>query len=140
MQNFHPNGNCPIRDVLSRLGDKWSMLVLITLHTNGTMRFSDIHKTIADVSQRMLTVTLRTLESDGLVKRKVYAEVPPRVEYCLTERGLSLIPHLEGLVNWALQQMGLWKAEKKMIQFRNPCKVTGRKEYTSITGHGSFAE
>ena len=70
MQNFHPNGNCPIRDVLSRLGDKWSMLVLITLHTNGTMRFSDIHKTIADVSQRMLTVTLRTLESDGLVKRK----------------------------------------------------------------------
>ena len=105
MQNFHPNGNCPIRDVLSRLGDKWSMLVLITLHTNGTMRFSDIHKTIADVSQRMLTVTLRTLESDGLVKRKVYAEVPPRVEYCLTERGLSLILHLEGLGNWALQQM-----------------------------------
>ena len=141
MQNFHPNGNCPIRDVLSRLGDKWSMLVLITLHTNGTMRFSDIHKTIADVSQRMLTVTLRTLESDGLVKRKVYAEVPPRVEYCLTERGLSLIPTLK---DWSIglcsKCRGLWKVEKKMIQFRNPCKVTGRKEYTSITGHGSFAE
>ena len=105
MQNFHPNGNCPIRDVLSRIGDKWSMLVLITLHTNGIMRFSDIHKTIADVSQRMLTVTLRTLESDGLVERKVYAEVPPRVEYELTERGKSLIPHIEGLVDWALQQM-----------------------------------
>lgn len=89
----------------------------------------------------MLTVTLRTLESDGLVKRKVYAEVPPRVEYCLTERGLSLIPHLEGLVNWALQQMpGIMESREKMIQFRNPCKVTGRKEYTSITGHGSFAE
>lgn len=114
MQNFHPNGNCPIRDVLSRLGDKWSMLVLITLHTNRTMRFSDIHKTIADVSQRMLTVTLRTLESDGLVKRKVYAEVPPRVEYYLTERGLSLIPHLEGLVNWALQQMpGIMESREK---------------------------
>ena len=105
MKNFHPTGNCPVRDVLSRLGDKWSMLVLITLSANGTMRFSDIHKTIADVSQRMLTVTLRTLESDGLIERKVYAEVPPRVEYCLTERGLSLIPHIQGLVDWALQQM-----------------------------------
>ena len=93
MKNFHPTGNCPVRDVLSRLGDKWSMLVLITLSANGTMRFSDIHKTIADVSQRMLTVTLRTLESDGLIERKVYAEVPPRVEYCLTERGLSYSPY-----------------------------------------------
>ena len=121
MQNFHPNGNCPIRDVLSRLGDKWSMLVLITLHTNGTMRFSDIHKTIADVSQRMLTVTLRTLESDGLVKRKVYAEVPSRVEYCLTERGLSLIPHLEGLVNWALQQMpGIMESREKNDSVQKP--------------------
>ena len=111
MKNFHPTGNCPVRDVLSRLGDKWSMLVLITLSANGTMRFSDIHKTIADVSQRMLTVTLRTLESDGLIERKIYAEVPPRVEYCLTERGLSLIPHIQGLVDWALQQMsGIMKA------------------------------
>lgn len=104
-ENFHPIGNCPIRDVLSRLGDKWSMLVLITLNANGTMRFSDIHKTIEDVSQRMLTVTLRTLESDGLVERKVYAEVPPRVEYCLTDTGGTLIPHIEGLVGWALENM-----------------------------------
>lgn len=81
------------------------MLVLITLNANGTMRFCDIHKTIADISQRMLTVTLRTLETDGLVSRRVYAEVPPRVEYELTERGKSLIPHIEGLVDWALQQM-----------------------------------
>ena len=105
MKNFHPTGNCPIRDVLSRLGDKWSMLVLITLNANGTMRFSDIHKTIEDVSQRMLTVTLRTLESDGLVERKVYAEVPTRVEYCLTDMGGTLIPHIEGLVGWALENM-----------------------------------
>lgn len=95
MENFHPTGNCPVRDVLSRLGDKWSMLVLITLNANGVMRFSDIHKTIEDVSQRMLTVTLRTLEADGLVARKIYAEVPPRVEYCLTKTGHSLIPHIE---------------------------------------------
>ncbi|GAE86054.1 winged helix-turn-helix transcriptional regulator [Bacteroides reticulotermitis] len=105
MINFHPTGNCPIRDVLSRLGDKWSMLVLVTLHTNGTMRFSDIHRAIEDISQRMLTVTLRTLEADGLVERKVYAEVPPRVEYCLTDTGLSLIPHIQGLVDWALKNM-----------------------------------
>lgn len=105
MKNFHPTGNCPIRDVLSRLGDKWSMLVLTTLHANGTMRFNDIHKTIQDISQRMLTVTLRTLEADGLVQRKVYAEVPPRVEYCLTEVGCSLIPHVEALVGWALEHM-----------------------------------
>ena len=94
MKNFHPDNNCPVRNVLCRLGDKWSMLVLITLNANGTMRFCDIHKTIADISQRMLTVTLRTLETDGL-----------RVEYELTERGKSLIPHIEGLVDWALQQM-----------------------------------
>lgn len=105
MKNFHPTGNCPVRDVLSRLGDKWSMLVLITLKANGTMRFSDIHKTIEDVSQRMLTVTLRTLEADGLIGRKVYAEVPPRVEYNLTDTGMSLIPHIEGLVGWALEHM-----------------------------------
>ncbi|NDV84043.1 helix-turn-helix domain-containing protein [Bacteroides sp. 51] len=102
MKNFHPTGTCPIRDILSRLGDKWSMLVLVTLNANGTMRFSDIHKTIADISQRMLTVTLRSLETDGLVSRKIYPEVPPRVEYDLTETGKSLIPHLENLVEWAL--------------------------------------
>lgn len=114
MKNFHPDGNCPVRNVLCRLGDKWSMLVIITLHANGVMRFNDIHKTIADISQRMLTVTLRTLETDGLVKRKAYAEVPPRVEYTLTERGKSLIPHIEGLVSWALQQMpGIMESRKE---------------------------
>ena len=105
MQKFHPTGSCPIRDVLSRLGDKWSMLVLVTLNANGTMRFSDIHKTIGDISQRMLTVTLRTLESDGLVERKIYAQVPPKVEYNLTSTGHSLIPHVEALVEWALEYM-----------------------------------
>ena len=105
MKNFHPTGNCPIRDVLSRLGDKWSMLVMVTLSSNGVMRFSDIHKTIDDISQRMLTVTLRMLEADGLVARKVYAEVPPRVEYYLTETGESLMPHIQSLVNWAVEHM-----------------------------------
>ena len=100
MENFYTNDNCPIRDVLSRLGDKWSMLVLVTLNANGTMRFCDVHKAIADISQRMLTVTLRTLEADGLISRKVYAEVPPRVEYSLTELGRSLKPVLDAMWNW----------------------------------------
>lgn len=105
MKNFHPTKNCPVRNVLCRLGDKWSMLVMITLNANGTMRFSDIHKTIDDISQRMLTVTLRTLESDGLVSRNVFAEVPPRVEYNLTEMGMTLMPHIESLIGWAVGHM-----------------------------------
>ena len=105
MENFHHTGGCPIRDVLSKLGDKWTMLIMVTLKTNGTMRFCDIQKTIGDISQRMLTVTLRSLETDGLVIRNVYAEVPPRVEYSLTEMGHSLMPHIESLVGWALEHM-----------------------------------
>jgi len=105
MINFLPDGNCPIRNILSRLGDKWSMLVVVTLHANGTMRFGELHKAIGDISQRMLTVTLKTLESDGLISRKVYAQIPPRVDYCLTDLGISLIPHLQGLVGWATDNM-----------------------------------
>lgn len=105
LRNFHPTGACPIREVLSRLGDKWSMLVLLTLHANGVMRFSQIQRTLADISQRMLTVTLRTLETDGMVARQVYAEVPPRVEYRLTARGESLLPHVYALVEWAGEHM-----------------------------------
>lgn len=82
-------------------GDKWSMLVLLTLDANGVMRFSEIHRTLGDISHRMLTVTLRMLETDGMIRREVYAEVPPRVEYSLTERGGSLLPHIFGLVEWA---------------------------------------
>jgi DNA-binding HxlR family transcriptional regulator len=105
MKNFSHEGTCPIRDILSRLGDKWSLLVLTTLSANGTMRFSDIQKSIGDISQRMLTVTLRSLEADGLVVRKIYPEVPPRVEYYLSKSGQTLLPHLDSLVNWAVENM-----------------------------------
>lgn len=101
MRDFHPTGECPVRDVLSRIGDKWSMLVLLTLHANGVMRFSAIQKSLGDISHRMLTVTLRMLEADGMLVREVFAEVPPRVEYRLTERAESLLPHIYGLVEWA---------------------------------------
>lgn len=101
LRNFHPSGRCPVRDVLSRVGDKWSMLVLTTLHANGVMRFSEIRRSLGDISQRMLTVTLRMLEADGMVARRAYAEVPPRVEYRLTARAESFLPHVFGLIAWA---------------------------------------
>ena len=116
MQNFHHTGTCPVRDILARIGEKWPMLVLITLHSNGTMRFNDIQRSLADISQRMLTVTLRRLENDGLISRQVYAEVPPRVEYTLTAMGESLIPHISGLVDWALTHMDAIIASRHAAQ------------------------
>jgi DNA-binding HxlR family transcriptional regulator len=94
---------CPIRNILDRFGDKWSILVLMELEKNTVVRFNELNRIIPDISQKMLTVTLRTLETDGLVARKVYPEVPPRVEYQLTEIGYSLIPPILNLVDWALE-------------------------------------
>jgi DNA-binding HxlR family transcriptional regulator len=105
MEKFLHEGICPIRDILSRLGDKWSLLVLETLNVNGTMRFNEIQKSLGDISQRMLTVTLRSLEADGLVVRKVYPEVPPRVEYYLSKLGHSLMQYLDNIVNWTVENM-----------------------------------
>lgn len=131
MQNFYHTEICPIRDILSRLSSKWGMLILVTLNANGRMRFSDIQKSIGDISQRMLAVTLRTLEADGLVGRKVYAEVPPRVEYCLTERGYSLIPYVEGLVEWAVSNM-------PQILLEREGKEGGKKGNSAGSESGSF--
>lgn len=101
LKKFEATGKCPVREVLSRLGDKWSILVLTTLKINGKLRFSDIQRTIGDISQRMLTVTLRSMEADGIISREIYAEVPPRVEYELTELGDELFIHVKALVGWA---------------------------------------
>ncbi|URI08637.1 helix-turn-helix transcriptional regulator [Aquincola tertiaricarbonis] len=94
---------CPIRDVLERLGDRWTMLVLFTLDEGGTQRFSTLKARIPDVSQRMLAQTLRRLEQDGLVVRTAYATVPPRVEYALTPLGTSFMDPMRQLVHWAAQ-------------------------------------
>ena len=91
---------CPIRNILSRVGDKWSMLVLITLNGHGVMRFNELRRNIPDISQKMLSEVLKALEADDLVSRKVYAEVPPRVEYALTELGSSLKPVLDAMQAW----------------------------------------
>ncbi|MBF1440687.1 MAG: helix-turn-helix transcriptional regulator [Prevotella nanceiensis] len=92
---------CPVRQILSKISDKWSMLVIFILENNGTMRFNSLQKAIPDISQKVLTSTLRNLENDGYIIRTIYPEVPPRVEYSLTERTLTLLPHLNGLIDWA---------------------------------------
>lgn len=96
--------DCPIRNVLARIGDKWTLIVLYSLE-NGTMRFNELYRSIPDISQKMLAATLKVLVSDGIVSRRLYAGVPPVVEYSLTERGESLIPHINSLIDWAKQNM-----------------------------------
>ena len=93
---------CPIRHVISRFGDKWSMLVLFMLSRSetGILRFNEIRRLMTDCSQKMLSQTLKNLEQNHLVHREVYPEVPPRVEYSLTETGKSLIPALTSLIAW----------------------------------------
>ena len=93
--------NCPVRNVIDRLGDKWSVLVLMLLEESKVLRFNEMFGYIQTISQKMLAVTLKSLEADGLVKRTVYPQIPPKVEYELTERGRSLLPHLHQLVGWA---------------------------------------
>lgn len=89
-----------MRDVLDCIGDKWSLLVLVSLE-GGTLRFTELKRTIGDVSQRMLAQTLRSLERDGYVSRRIHATVPPRVEYTLTELGRTLLEGLLPLLSWA---------------------------------------
>ncbi len=93
---------CPIRQVVSRFGDKWSMLVLYLLHNSntGVLRFNEIRRLMTDCSQKMLSQTLKNLEQSHLVHREVYPEVPPHVEYSLTDTGKSLMPTIEALVKW----------------------------------------
>ena len=91
-----------IRDVLDRIGDKWSLLILGLLHGH-TRRFMDMRRAVPEISQRMLTVTLRHLERDGIVRRTVYPTVPVTVEYCLTPLGLTLIETVSALVRWTVE-------------------------------------
>lgn len=94
-----------VRDIFERIGDKWTLLVIGMLE-QGPQRFTALRNTVPGISQRMLTLTLRHLERDGLVSREVYAEVPPRVEYTLTELGTTLLPPVLQLARWALQNQG----------------------------------
>lgn len=110
---------CPIRNVLARLGDKWSLLVIYTLDRSPSMRFGELLRALPDISQKMLTVTLRMLEEDGFVTRSVYPEIPPRVEYALTERARSLLPHINALIGWAAENMEAILADRQRVRSEN---------------------
>ena len=96
---------CPIRQVISRFGDKWSLLVLYTINEseNGVMRFNELRRFMTDCSQKMLSQTLKNLEQSHLVHREVYPEVPPRVEYTLTDLGKSLMPSIQSILKWSVE-------------------------------------
>ncbi|MBD5267294.1 MAG: helix-turn-helix transcriptional regulator [Bacteroides sp.] len=104
---------CPIRNVVARFGNKWALLVILILGESESIRYNELGRKIPDISSRVLASTLRTLEADGLVKREFYQEVPPRVEYSLTETGRSLVPIILQLTEWAQNNM------KTIIAHRN---------------------
>lgn len=116
--------DCPIRNIIYRISDKWSLITLFTLSTQECMRFKELQRAIPDISQKMLTATLRTLEEDGYVTRTVYPEVPPRVEYRLTQRAISLLPHIQSLVDWAKNNFTDIMKDSKAFQ--------SKKEETSL--------
>jgi DNA-binding HxlR family transcriptional regulator len=91
--------NCPTRLVLDHVMSKWGVLVLLAL-TDGTARWGELRRSVAGISEKMLASTLRTLEADGIVSRTAYPEVPPRVEYALTERGVELMERMMPLMEW----------------------------------------
>lgn len=101
--------SCPIRNVLSHFSGKWSLLILCILSENEFTRFNMIGKAIPDISSKVLSDTLKGLENDGLVSRHQYAEIPPRVEYSLTDLGRSLMPVVGNLINWAVAHFDHFK-------------------------------
>jgi len=99
-EDVHDPDNCLTREILDRIGDKWPVYVIDAL-AGGTRRFGELRRRIDGISQRMLTVTLRALERDGLITRQMYTVIPPRVEYSLTPPGRSLLAIVEALVTWS---------------------------------------
>lgn len=104
---------CPVRNVIARFGDKWALLIILVIGESDTIRFNELGRKIPDISPRILANTLRTLEADGLIDRRYYQKVPPRVEYSLTATGRSLVPIINQLTEWAQANM------KTIIDHRN---------------------
>lgn len=110
---FNNNDDCPVRNVVAQIGDKWSLLILFAL-VDGVERFNALKSRIEGISQRMLTQTLRDLEREGYINRTVYPEVPVRVEYGLTEMGRDLVKPLYALVSWADEHQAKIKRAREM--------------------------
>jgi len=106
--------DCSIRNLLDRVGDKWSLMIIDML-SEGTHRYSELDQKIESISQKMLTVTLKSLETDGLIDRKVYPQIPPKVEYSLTALGETLMPAITLLKKWAADsQPAILEARSRM--------------------------
>jgi DNA-binding HxlR family transcriptional regulator len=114
---------CPSRDVLARIGDKWTALVIRSL-AGRTLRYNELQRAVAGISQKMLTQTLRALEEDGLIARKVYPIIPPMVEYSLTPLGRTLVSPLHAICEWA--QDHLPKIEAHRRERRRTCGMKRR--------------
>ncbi|MET0064137.1 MAG: helix-turn-helix domain-containing protein [Candidatus Thiodiazotropha endolucinida] len=115
---FHNNDECPIRNVVAQIGDKWSVLILFAL-VEGADRFNSLKSRVVGISQRMLTQTLRDLEREGYVNRTVYPEVPVKVEYELTSMGRDIVKPLYQLVSWAETHHDEIKRSRKAYDERN---------------------
>jgi len=105
--------NCPVRDVMDNIGGKWNSLMILSL-ADGPLRFSQLRRLIPDISQRMLTQTLRDLQRDGYIHRTVYPTQPPSVEYALTDLGRSLLGLLRHFVDWSVENHGAIRAARKV--------------------------
>lgn len=133
----HTPANCHAREMLVRVGDKWSVYVIHVLDDAGTLRFNELRSRVDGISQRMLTVTLRGMERDGLVTRTVYPEMPPRVEYTLTKLGATLRQLVRGLVEWSgahLTEVDASRAAYDARNRRSPKSVPLGRPTPSISG------
>lgn len=102
MEKMNKIPECPVEMTLQLIGDKWKVLIIRDLLT-GTKRFNELMRSVGSISQKVLTSNLRSMEASGLVSRKVYPEVPPKVEYSLTDTGQSLKPILDSMIEWGLE-------------------------------------
>ena len=126
-----------VSDVLARVGDKWSVLVVTRLG-GGPVRFNELRRSIGGISQRMLTLTLRGLERDGLITRTIFPTIPPRVEYALTALGRDLLQPVSGLSEWALRNQG--KIARAREQFDNSAKTAAEPARRDLRASGLVAE
>ncbi|GLW69777.1 transcriptional regulator [Kitasatospora phosalacinea] len=115
----HDHPDCGIRDVLDRIGDKWSVLVVVEL-AGGPRRFRELQRAVEGISQRMLTLTVRRLERDGLVRRTVYPTVPARVDYRLTDTGAGLTHLVKALADWSLAHRGAIAEARAAYDLEHP--------------------
>jgi len=118
-QHHGTSGCRATAEILARIGDKWSALIIAALSSGEAVRYNELHRRVDGISQRMLTLTLKGLRQDGLIDREQFPTIPPRVEYRLTELGKSLLPPLRALLDWADVHGATLMAERSMTTTRS---------------------